>query len=265
MTNPPIYSAPPEEEVIAGKTEYLEVLRLLHQRLDPRLYLEIGVRHGRSLALAQGPAVGIDPAPELREALGPTTRVVTATSDAFFTQQGDSSLGPPLDFAFIDGMHLFEYALRDWIQVERRAEPTALVVIYDIFPNHPRQALRERATRVWTGDVWRLHACLAERRPDLLLLPLDTRPTGLLLVAALDAGNRVLQESYEAVLSRYLGEGSADPPPEVLQRRHAVAPEDPLVDDLLGLMRRLRDAGAGVPQVRAALAPLRKRLPEATD
>jgi hypothetical protein len=35
MTTPPPYSAPPEEEVVAGQTEYLEVLRLVHQRLDP--------------------------------------------------------------------------------------------------------------------------------------------------------------------------------------------------------------------------------------
>ena len=255
----PPFDSRPEEEVVAGQSDYLEVLRQAHGWLAPRLYLEVGVRHGRSLALARGRAVGVDPAPELREPLAPTTQVVTATSDDFFDLQADTLLDAPIDLSFIDGMHLFEYALRDWMQVERRADPAGLVVIDDVFPNHPRQALRERATRVWTGDVWKLYACLEAVRPDLFLLPLDTRPTGLLLIAGLDPGNRVLWERYNPVVKEYRDRIGAEPPPEVIERQGALAPDDALVSDLLGLLRRLRDAGAGVAAVRAALAPLRGR------
>ena len=254
------FDSKPEEEVISGHSDYLEVLRHAQDRLAPRLYLEIGVRHGRSLALATGPAIGVDPAPELSETLGPETRVVTATSDDFFDGQAEGLLDLPIDLSFIDGMHLFEYALRDWMQVERRADPAGLAVIDDIFPNHPRQGLRERLTRVWTGDVWKLAACLEAQRPDLFLLRLDTRPTGLLLIAGLDPGNRVLWERYNPVVKEYRDRMAEEPPPEVIERRGALAPDDPLVSDLLDLLRRLREAGAGVAAVQQALAPLRERL-----
>lgn len=258
---PPVIDSRPEEERTSGQVDYLEVLRLAQGRLAPRLYLEIGVRHGRSLALATGPAIGVDPAPELRETLGPETRVVRATSDDFFDLQADMLVDRPLDLAFIDGMHLYEYALRDFMQVERSASPAGLVVIDDVFPNHPRQAGRERVTRVWTGDVWKLHACLADLRPDLFILPLDTRPTGLLLIAGLDPGNRVLWERYNPVVKQYRDRLAAEPPAAVLERRGALAPDNPLVGDLLALLRRLRDEGVGVAAVRAALAPLRNEPP----
>jgi hypothetical protein len=48
-------------------------------------------------------------------------------------------------------MHLFEYALRDFMNVEHCAAPGAIVVIDDIFSSHPAQAERKRRTRAWTG------------------------------------------------------------------------------------------------------------------
>src|SRR5688572_2438786 len=53
-----------EERVSAGPT-YLEVLKSIHAGLAPRLYLEIGVRKGKSLALASCPAIAVDPQPAL--------------------------------------------------------------------------------------------------------------------------------------------------------------------------------------------------------
>ncbi|MBM3332930.1 hypothetical protein FJY68_13975 [candidate division WOR-3 bacterium] len=46
---------------------YWALLRLLHEQLRPRTYLEIGVHRGDSLALAgsETSAVGIDPAPAI--------------------------------------------------------------------------------------------------------------------------------------------------------------------------------------------------------
>ena len=42
--------------------DYLTLLARLHRALEPRNYLEIGVRRGDSLALATCPVIGIDPA-----------------------------------------------------------------------------------------------------------------------------------------------------------------------------------------------------------
>ena len=93
------------EERVRGVGSYLDVLGRLQQELKPRNYLEIGVRHGRSLSLAHGPATGVDPAPEIQIALPNSTRIVAKTSDEFF--EGDPH--PVSDLAFIDGMHWFEF------------------------------------------------------------------------------------------------------------------------------------------------------------
>lgn len=255
---PDVFDSSPEEEVVAGSLDYLEVLQKAHTLLKPASYLEIGVRRGRSLALAACPAIGIDPAPEIAQPLPPTTQVVEATSDRFFEAQAADVLTAPPDLVFIDGMHLFEYALRDFMNVERRAAPTTLVLIDDIHPNHPRQAARERATRVWTGDVWKLHRCLQEARPDLFLLALDTHPSGLLLVAGLDPANRVLWDRYNPLVRHYWGLDPG-PPDSVLRREGALHPAAPLVPALLDALRELRPLGPGPAQVTAALRELRAR------
>jgi SAM-dependent methyltransferase len=224
-----------------GRLPYLDVLARVHARLAPRRYLEIGVGHGRSLALARCPAVAIDPEPRIGRPLDRTVRLYRETSDDFFEQHAAETLadGPP-DLVLIDGMHLFEFALRDFIQVERHAAPGTLVAVDDIFPNHPAQAERRRRTRVWTGDVWKLHACLREHRPDLTLLALDTEPSGLLLVAGLDPRNRVLARRYNPILSQFQGSAlAADADP--ITRRGAIDPDHPRVDALLGQLRAARD------------------------
>jgi SAM-dependent methyltransferase len=240
-----------EEEATRGEVPYLQVLQTLHDVLQPSLYLEIGVRHGRSLALARGPAIGVDPAPELAEALPAGTRLFPIASDDFFRDLAAQEMPTPPDLAFIDGMHLFEYALRDFMHVERLATPTTLVVIDDIFPSHPAQAERNRRTRVWTGDIWKLASCLAELRPDLLLIPLDTSPTGLLLVAGLDPDNRVLWNRYNPIVRRFSAEQA--PPASVLQRTGVLAADDPRIARVLAALRQCREAGANRAKVVASL------------
>jgi hypothetical protein len=201
-----------QEERVSGKVSYLAVLERLHRDLEPKLYLEIGVRHGGSLRLAQGPAIGVDPAPALRVPLPAAAKLARATSDAFFASPPER-LWP--DFGFIDGMHLFEFALRDFINFETCAAAGAIVAVDDVFPNHSAQAERERRTRVWTGDVWRLLPALRRYRPDLQLIALDTHPTGLLLIANLDRKVTTLLKNYE----RIVDEGLDEPVPDAIVRR----------------------------------------------
>lgn len=162
--------------MVAGGRPYLEVLGSVHAALRPRCYLEIGVRHGHSLALAADEAIGVDPAPRLTVALSARTTIFQETSDQFFRDRAKTTLAGGVDLAFIDGMHLFEYALRDFMNIEQHAHPAAVIVFDNIFPNHPLQAARERQTNVWTGDVWKIAACLRKYRPDLLLLQLSSAP-----------------------------------------------------------------------------------------
>lgn len=213
-----------EEERTQGSINYLQVLAELHAALKPASYLEIGVRHGASLSLAKGPAVGVDPAPEVNYPLSPQTAIAVQTSDAFFANPAVALLVPP-DLIFIDGLHHAEAALRDFMHVEQRAAHSALVVIDDILPNHAAQAARDRRTQVWTGDVWKLVPLLRRFRSDLALVVLDTAPSGLLLIGGLDPTNHTLRDSYNPIV-RELRE-AADPPLEVIDRSGSVLPDSP--------------------------------------
>jgi len=237
---PSHYPDDPEWATIQGQQDYLTVLQQIHSALKPGFYLEIGIRHGGSLALAQGEALGIDPDPAIDRPLPASTRILKASSDDFFEWGAATLLQPAPDLVFIDGMHLFEYALRDFMNVERYAKPSTLVVIDDIFPNHPVQACRERRSRLWTGDVWKLLVCLTQERPDLILLPLDTRPTGLLLIAGLDNTHRGLWDGYNPLINRYGRDCPELPPAAILNRQGAYEPGSPIVT---GLIRRLGELG----------------------
>jgi hypothetical protein len=238
----------PAQERVSGLEPTHAVLARLHADTAPRGYLEIGVRHGASLTLASCPAIGVDPAPELDRQLGNNCRIVEATSDEFF--ENDATVVPqPLDLAFIDGMHLFEFALRDFMNVERHAHSGTIVVLDDIFPNHPDQAERERRTRVWTGDVWKMASCLEMHRPDLLLIPLDTAPTGLLLVANLNPLNRTLWDGYNPIVRQFRNDMNVPPPAEILTRTRAVAPKSAIVERFTAAVRAVR--GTGVTLLKA--------------
>ena len=195
-----------EDEQVRGKIDKYEVLRQLHETLKPSLYLEIGVQTGKSLALAKCEAIGIDPMPMISVNLPKTAKVVPTTSDDFFAKHANQMLQTPPDLVFIDGMHLFEYALRDFINVERYSSPNTVVVIDDIFPNSQAQAARERTTKAWAGDVWKLMQVLQEHRPDLKLLALNSHPTGLLLITALNKKSGVLTEGYSKLVNTYARE-----------------------------------------------------------
>lgn len=220
MNNP---TARPES--VSGKAPYLKILSLIHQALNPNFYLEIGVRNGGSLSLATCNAIGIDPASNVTYELGENTCVVEKTSDEFFKNCLENINGRKIDFAFIDGMHLFEFALRDFINIEKYASQQGVVVIDDIFPNHPLQAARERVTNVWTGDVWKVCDCLEKWRPDLCLKYLDTSPTGLLIISGLDPYNSILEDNIGSILSFYKDEKYKFPPDDVLLRKKAEYPD----------------------------------------
>ena len=88
------------------------------------------------------------------------------TSDDFFAQQDVRSAfgGRALDLAFIDGMHRFEFALRDFINIERLCSANSVILMHDCYPLDARTAQRERQTGFWSGDIWRLVMLLREQR-----------------------------------------------------------------------------------------------------
>jgi hypothetical protein len=193
-----------EEEQLKGSEDKHEVLEKIHKILQPKLYFEIGVQTGKSLVLAKCKAIGIDPMPMIKYDLQINHEVMPMSSDAFFASYASSVLTEPVDFAFIDGMHLFEYALRDFINVEKYSTKDTVIVVDDIYPGHLAQASRARRTRAWTGDVWKLLAILKKYRKDLKITTLDIYPTGLMVIQNLDKNNTILIDKYDEITDKYM-------------------------------------------------------------
>lgn len=183
---------------------YLDVLAALHGVLAPQWYLEIGTRSGRSLALAQGNFVAIDPefgsfAPPLRT--GTRGHFFAQTSDDFFAGGFLAREGIRPDLGFLDGMHLSEFLMRDLMHFERAARPGAVAVLHDCLPCTHAMETRDPAAvaqgKPWTGDVWKVLWWLVAHRPDLRVQVLDAWPTGLVVIEGLDPANTVLPDSYD--------------------------------------------------------------------
>lgn len=188
---------------------YRDLLQRMHEILQPRSYLEIGVETGATLALARGAerSIGIDPDESKlrRELVPPNARVFHETSDAFFERHTlEETFGEQrVDFGFIDGMHLFEYALRDFINVERWSHANSVIVLHDTLPIHPLTASRERRSKFWVGDVWKVVSILREYRPELRVKIVATAPSGLCVVRGLDSASLVLEERLPEILERF--------------------------------------------------------------
>jgi hypothetical protein len=184
-----------------GGVRYDFYLKHIHDTHKPKGYLEIGVETGATLAFAQCPAVAVDPRFQLQgNPIGPRaeTYLFQMTSDAFFAKHDLTRfLSAGVDFAFLDGMHRFEYLLRDLLNTEKYAHRDTIVALHDCYPVNSEIADRDTnyhrrtnaATRAWwAGDVWKLLPILRDYRPDLKLTILDCPPTGLVIVRGFKSG-----------------------------------------------------------------------------
>ncbi|WP_229051722.1 class I SAM-dependent methyltransferase [Aeromicrobium sp. Leaf350] len=236
-----------------------QVLRGLQEAIGARTYLEIGIDNGASLSYVDVPSIGVDPAPNITYDLGAHIQVHLDKSDDFFAKPGavDHFDGVPLDFAFIDGMHLSEFALRDFMNLEKLMSRAGVIVFDDMLPRNDLEAYRIRRTNAWAGDVYKVMEILEKHRPDLLLLPLNSNPTGTLLITNLDPSSRVLDENYDE-LEAYC----TTPDPQVVAPRwkHRVSAVDPraVIDSgAWALLRESRGAADADAVIDKALAQLR--------
>jgi hypothetical protein len=201
-----------------------EFLTGLHGVLEPRAYLEIGVDDGRSLTLSHTKTIGVDPEFHIVNPLRSDLLLARQTSDEFFasTQATDHLAGTPLDLAFIDGMHWAEFAYRDFVNVEKLCGPLSVVVLDDMMPRSVHEAARDRYTDSWAGDVYKVVELLRTERPDLMVVPVNTFPTGVVLVISVDAASTVLGERYDDLLAGLTSGDPQDVPDHVIERTHAV-------------------------------------------
>lgn len=187
---PELDERPAEPKMIANPSArlahegiyYLRWLKAAEQVLAPRMYFEIGTHAGESLKMIRGDAVCVDPNFAITTDVlmrRRNTHFFQGTSDEFFADQAavERLLPTGIDLAFLDGRHLHEVLLRDFINTERFANPRSLFVLHDCLPLNARMAERERRfgdeaepdeiRDFWTGDVWKIVPILANNRPDL--------------------------------------------------------------------------------------------------
>jgi hypothetical protein len=223
---------------------YRTILKKVHEMLEPRHYFEIGVDDGGSISLARCPSVGVDPGCEITSALRYPTRIFRQESDTFFSRKElcKQIFSAEVDLAFIDGMHLAEFVLRDFINVEKWCARGCTVMLDDVYPEQLAMARRDRTFNAWCGDVYKIIPILLEYRPDLQVHVFDAfagpYQKGIALVSGLDSDNTVLSDQYEQIERDIFGEKYAIEDIEDLQRMVPLTP----IEALEGLLRSIRTA-----------------------
>ncbi len=197
---------------------YLQWLHEAERILAPRMYFEIGTHTGDSLKQIGCDAVCIDPNFAITTNVlmrRRSTHFFQGTSDNFFAEPGNGvRLFPAgVDLAFLDGLHLYEALLRDFINTERFMTPGSMIVLHDCLPLNARMAERVRrdgdesepaGTRgFWTGDVWKVVLILDKYRPEMKLTYLDCGPTGLVVCTGLDRLNTVMSDRYHEIVTEF--------------------------------------------------------------
>ncbi|SIR16370.1 MULTISPECIES: class I SAM-dependent methyltransferase [Acidiphilium] len=193
--------------------DYFDCLSRLQDVLAPARYLEIGVWRGESLERSRAASIAIDPHFLIDRNImegKPSCHLFQTGSDAFFaTEDPVTTLGGPIDLAFLDGMHHFEFLLRDFANTERVCHPGSAIVLHDCLPIDPRIAHRDQSEDLrvdavvpgwWAGDVWKVPVLLKRFRPDLTMIAFDAPPTGLIVITGLDPANRSLNEHYQTMV-----------------------------------------------------------------
>jgi Methyltransferase domain len=223
-----------------------ELLQGLHAKTRPRTYLEIGINTGRSMVLSRTRSIGVDPSFKIDRPIHCDVQLVRATSDDFFAREEPLAHfdGLPVDLAFIDGMHLSDFALRDFINIEPFMAETGVVVIDDVLPRNGLEAARDRKTGPWTGDVYKVVETLRRRRLDLVVLLVNTAPTGTAVIVGVDPASTVLRDCYTEEEGYLLRPDPQTPPQEYMDRSIAIEPdvllESPVWEQLVGC----RESGA---------------------
>ncbi|HEY0218855.1 MAG TPA: class I SAM-dependent methyltransferase [Afipia sp.] len=205
--------------VVHNGEHYTKVLAQLSRDRNTIRYLEIGVQHGINFSqISSERALGVDPEFLINRNVAANKQRVSLfqmTSDSFFEDiDVVAELGGPPELSFLDGMHLFEFLLRDFYNTERVSSKQSLIAMHDCLPLTETMINRDHGMvinlsagtqydRWWTGDVWKIIPILHKYRPDLKIVLLNAAPTGLALVTNLDPSSVVLRDNYIKIVEEF--------------------------------------------------------------
>lgn len=188
---------------------YLDFLGEMHEGLKPSWYLEIGTNTGQSLQRSATRSVAVDPNFKIDRNVHngkSELHLFQKTSDDFFAEKHLETLGASIDLAFLDGLHWYEFLLRDFMNTERYVSDSAYVVLHDCIPWTVGMTDRDYSKfvgKAWTGDVWKVVPILQRFRPDLQIRVFDAKPSGLVVIGGMDPNNQVLWDNYTNIIEEF--------------------------------------------------------------
>ncbi|WP_265444988.1 class I SAM-dependent methyltransferase [Flexivirga meconopsidis] len=149
--------------------------QVLEARENP-VYLEIGVRDGDSFrAVTADRKIGVDPyehksMTKLRDG----EQFFNKPSDDFFAEDAGTVLRDRrVDVGLVDGLHWFQQALRDVLNIERYSAPGGVILLDDMNPKTKELQDVFVQGKAWNGDVWKIGAYIQVERPDLEFYTID--------------------------------------------------------------------------------------------
>jgi Methyltransferase domain len=185
--------------------DYHKVLQWVHRTLRPPLYIEIGVNDGASLKFTKSgtKSIGIDPYP--RSEPMRNVEIFSMTSDEFFekVEAGHIKGAHAFSLAFIDGLHTYDQALRDFVNLEKISSAESVIMLHDCIPLDVISASNPRASHFYTGDVWKTLLIIARNRPDLNICIFPAWPSGLVLITGLNSESELLEQNFSALVDQY--------------------------------------------------------------
>jgi len=146
-------------------------------------YLEIGIDKGNCIRNVKClHKDGVDPNLNVDEINGVTLHEMT--SNNYFKCL---DVAKKFDIIFIDGMHLCEYVLRDFLNAEQHLKQEGCIVMHDCNPPNEEAGSRLRKDAVWNGDVWKVLWILNKYRKDLDIKMFNT-DQGITLIENVGGG-----------------------------------------------------------------------------
>lgn len=170
----------------------LTVIKTLMRQQGLTNYLEIGVFNGHiffrvpsTFKIAVDPEFRFDNVRKFGKLFANPynifNRYVEKTSDDFFAQDAPGLFADKkVQVALIDGMHEYNFALRDVENTLRYATDDVVLVLHDCNPATKQSASNFEDWKAsgysywWNGDVWKTILYLRSLRKDLTSFVLDT-------------------------------------------------------------------------------------------
>ncbi len=114
---------------------------------------------GTTLSRIDCPSIGVDPFFQITgNVIGKKTNIhlYQMTSDDFFRDYEPSRIiNAPIDVIFLDGLHQFEYLLRDFINSEKVTHRHGLIMLDDCLPANAEMTERTHNQEGARTGTWR--------------------------------------------------------------------------------------------------------------